>query len=231
MSLFQTETTRCPDCQGTIRFEVVYSLNADRRPDLRDAFLDGSFQRETCAGCGKQMRMQPRFSYVDNARHQWILVEPTSELHNWRELEEVARETFANNYGEGASRIARELGGAIVPRVTFGWAALSEKLLCIEAGIDDVALECTKMLVIRGAEAAPIADDVDLRLVEADAKQLRFAWLRSKDEVVAETLTVPRSIYDGVVKDAEGWAEMQAALQEGWYVDVNRLLVPAVETT
>ncbi len=230
MSLFQTESARCPYCQGTIRFEVVYSLNADRRPDLRDAILDGSFQRETCAGCGKPMRMQPRFAYVDNARRQWVLVDASSEMANWPELEDVAQETFANSYGEGASRIARELGRAMVLRVTFGWAALSEKLRCVEAGIDDVALECTKMLVMRGSGEAPIADDMDLRLVEADAKQLAFAWVRSNDEVVVEALTVPRAVYEGVLNDAKGWAGMRAALQEGCYVDVNRLLVPAEQT-
>ena len=227
MSLFQTETARCPHCDGTIRFEVVYSLFADRRPDLREAVLDGSFQRETCPTCGRQMRMQPRFSYVDTKRHQWILSEPTTELANWPELEEVARQTFAVNYGPGANPIARQMGGAMLPRVTFGWAALCEKLLCVQEAIDDVALECSKLLLMRAGGVVPVGDDVDLRLVGADAATLRFAWVRSRDEVASEVLTVPRTLYDGVAKESEAWAPVRAALQEGWYVDINRLLVPA----
>jgi hypothetical protein len=235
MSLFQTETARCPYCDGSIAFEVVYSVNADRRPDLRAQILDGSFQRETCAGCGKPMRMQPNFAYVDVGRGQWILVEPSAGLATWPELEAAAKETFAIAYGEEASRLAREIGRGLVPRVTFGWAALREKLVCGEAGLDDVALECTKMLMLRGLNEVPMADDVDLRLVEVaagdragdPAGDLVFAWLRSSDEVGTETLTVPRALYAGVAGEPEAWAALRGPLAGGLYVDLNRLLVPA----
>jgi hypothetical protein len=227
MSLFQTETARCPYCGGSIAFEVVYSVNADRRPDLREQIMDGSFQREICAACGKPMRMQPNFAYVDAGRGQWILVEPTSGLATWPELETAARETFAIGYGEGASRLARDIGRTLVPRVTFGWAALREKLVCQEAGLDDVTLECTKMLMLRGLSEVPLADGVDLRLVEATANELTFVWLRSSDEVVTETLTVPRKLYTGVASEPAAWAELRGPLAAGLYVDLNRLLVPA----
>jgi hypothetical protein len=194
---------------------------------LREQILDGSFQRESCAGCGKAMRMQPNFAYVDAGRGQWILVEPASGLATWPELEMAARETFAIGYGEGASRLARDIGRTLVPRVTFGWAALREKLVCQAAGLDDVTLECTKMLMLRGLGEVPLADGVDLRLVEATANELTFVWLRSSDEVVAETLTVPRKLYAGVASEPAAWAELRGPLAAGLYVDMNRLLVPA----
>ena len=227
MSLFQTETARCPYCRGTVTFEVVYSVNADRRPDLRAQILDGSFQRETCAGCGKPMRMQPDFAYVDVGRGQWILVEPSAGLATWPALEGAAKETFAIAYGEGASRLAREIGRGLVARVTFGWAALREKLVCREAELDDVALECTKMLMLRGLAEVPLADDVDLRLVGVTASELAFAWLRSSDKVATETLTVPRKLYAGVADEPEAWSALRGPLTSGLYVDLNRLLVPA----
>ena len=31
-------------------FRLAASVNADRRPDLREAILEGSFQAETCPG-------------------------------------------------------------------------------------------------------------------------------------------------------------------------------------
>ncbi len=227
MSLFQTETARCPFCRGTIAFEAVYSVNADRRPDLREQILDGSFQREICAGCGKPMRMQPDFAYLDAGRRRWILVEPATGLATWPELEAAAREVFALGYGAGANPVARALGASLVPRVTFGWAALREKLVCDAAGLDDVALECTKLLMLRGLDDAPLADGVDLRLLEATEEELTFAWMRTADEAMTEMLTAPHALYDGVAADPVAWAEIRDALSGGLYVDVNRLLVPA----
>jgi len=48
----------------------------------------------------------------------------------------------------------------------LGWPGLREKIVCQAAGLDDVVLECTKILMMRGGADAPIADDTDLRLRE-----------------------------------------------------------------
>ena len=80
MSLFQTEEVACPSCGEKVNFDVVYSVNADRRPDLREAVLDGTFQEATCANCDKSFRLAPELSYLDVARRQWILVQPFEQL-------------------------------------------------------------------------------------------------------------------------------------------------------
>ena len=41
MSLFESAKSPCPKCGTPHAFEVVASVNADRRPDLRAAILDG----------------------------------------------------------------------------------------------------------------------------------------------------------------------------------------------
>ena len=35
MSLFLTQELPCPSCRTPVSFELVHSVNADRRPDLR----------------------------------------------------------------------------------------------------------------------------------------------------------------------------------------------------
>jgi CpXC protein len=50
MSKFETQTLTCPSCGEAVDFEAVASVNADRRPDLREAILDFSFQRQVCLG-------------------------------------------------------------------------------------------------------------------------------------------------------------------------------------
>ena len=64
MSIFRTMTVNCPHCGTAGGFNAVMSVNADRRPDLRTAILDGSFQRQPCPQCGKDFRLDPEMTYV-----------------------------------------------------------------------------------------------------------------------------------------------------------------------
>ena len=52
MSLFETTKLPCPLCGTEVSFNAVHSVNADRRPDLRDAIIAGTFQQEACSSCG-----------------------------------------------------------------------------------------------------------------------------------------------------------------------------------
>ena len=56
MSVFHTETINCPACATPVEFKLVFSVNADRRPDLRDAIIAGTFQRQPCPSCGTAIR-------------------------------------------------------------------------------------------------------------------------------------------------------------------------------
>src|SRR5262249_36917688 len=127
MSLFLTQTIACPACKQSVEFDVNYSINADRRPDFREAILDGSFQVEECEHCGKAFRLEPQLSYIDLARRQWVLVHPGPRRTDWPQLEEDAKATYDLAYGPQAPASARAIGSALVPRVAFGWAALREK--------------------------------------------------------------------------------------------------------
>src|SRR5262245_26253514 len=132
MSKFQSAAVACPACGASVEFDVVLSVNADRRPDLRDAILAGTFQSQECPDCRKPFRLDPEFTYLDIGRNLWILVQPVDRLERWDELEDQARESFAVAYGPDAPRFAQELGKSVKPRVTFGWAALREKLYAAE---------------------------------------------------------------------------------------------------
>src|SRR5258706_1624846 len=85
MSIFRTIEAHCPACGTPVDFEVVYSVAADRRPDLREAILDGSFQRQPCTSCGKPFRAEPEFSYMDIANGLYIGVWPIEKRAQWRD--------------------------------------------------------------------------------------------------------------------------------------------------
>lgn len=56
----------------------------------------------------------------------------------------------------------------------FGWAALREKLICQDLGVDDTTLEFLKMAIMRDVERPPVADETELRLTGGDVDTLEF---------------------------------------------------------
>ena len=225
MSRFQTQTLSCPSCGESVEFEAVISVNADRRPDLREAILDRSFQRQDCPKCGTSFRLDPAMNYLDVGRGQWIAAFPIANLGQWKTMEEQAGSTFARAYGEKASAAARSIGSGLRPRVTFGWAALREKLLAAEHQLDDANLELVKTAILRGLHNSPMGAETELRLVAVEGSELVMAWTRAVNEEIVEGLRVPRSMYDEIAADSAGWQALREELSAGLFVDMNRLLV------
>ena len=230
MSMFQTEKVSCPNCGNAVDFTVVYSVNADRRPDLREAIMDSSFQRQDCPSCGKTFRLEPEMTYIHVAGKQWILCQPFSKIVAWNELEEQARSTFELAYGPTVSRGAQAIGRDLQVRITFGWAALREKLVCAQRGLDDVTLDLLKFALLRDLDDSPLADDTELRLVDIQEDQIVLAWIQAATEQFVETVEVPRDLYDDIAADQDGWQELRSELSAGPFVDLRRLLVQPVHS-
>jgi hypothetical protein len=162
---------------------------------------------------------------MDVRRGDWILVEPAEYQENWDRFGQVARETFERAYGANASPAARELGQGLRARVVFGWAALREKLRCRDLGLDDVELELLKMAVVRNVSGTPLADDSELRLLDARDAELVLCWLSARSEQVIGTVLVPRARYDEITGDTEHWQPLRAEMAGHPFVDMNRMLM------
>src|SRR4051812_24232435 len=117
MSIFRTVEVTCPSCEATVRFDLVHSVNADRRADLRDAILDRSFQRQPCPSCGYEFRMEPEFSYMDMGRGQFLVVWPSQAVEEFEAYEERSRSRFEQAYGADAPPEARDIGRLLTPRI------------------------------------------------------------------------------------------------------------------
>jgi hypothetical protein len=226
MSIFRSISVACPNCGSASMHNAVYSVNADRRPDLRVDIIEESFQRSECPSCGTAFRLDPEFVFVDAGARQWIAAYPVAKLPQWKELETEAARLFDRVYGAEASEFLQAQGKTLVQRVTFGWAALREKLVAADQVLDDVAIELCKAAILRSASEAPIDGQVDLRLLGADAERLSFGWLLADNEELIETLSVARAMYDEIATDVENdWADLRADLTSGLHVDLNRLVL------
>jgi len=226
MSIFQNVKTRCPMCDAEVGFELVHSVNADRRPDLRAAILDRSFQRKACPGCGHSFRMAPEFSYMDVGRKQFIAVYPGDKLPQWAEYERRSQASFAKAYGPGSG--ADQLGAQMRARCVFGWGALNEKLIAADAGIDDRTLELAKIAVLRSVDTMTLGADREFRCVGTTATEFVVGWLRTTTEELDGELAIPRTLLADVEADAKAWAELRAQVVGPMFVDYQRAMLAPV---
>ncbi len=222
MSIFRSVEIPCPDCGTPVGFELVVSVAGDRRPDLRAAILDGSFQRGRCPGCGLAFRADPEFSYVDIPRGQYIGVWPAAARARWRECMARTQQVFDDTLGTNATPEAREIGQRLDPRVVFGWPALEEKLLAREAGIDDRTLEVAKAAVLRSGTEMQLPGEQEYRLVELAEGDPVFGWVDAADGSVTGGTRVPRSLIAEIEAQPQRWQALRDAVADGLVVDFQR---------
>lgn len=224
MSLFHPVNLVCPACGEVLKMPAVGSVNADRRPDLRDDILGDRFQDVSCASCEASFRLQPEFNYLHVKMGQWIAALPAVRMPDYLEIEDEVLDLFGAAYGDRAPPIAREIGRDLTVRLTFGWPAVREKILLRERGLDDVAIEILKLEMLRAMAEAPLGPDVELRFVEDMGGELGFAWLSGRAESSAgDALLVDRAAYDRIAAQPETYAELRAELTSGPFVDMQKL--------
>ncbi|MGZ5156675.1 MAG: CpXC domain-containing protein [Caldimonas sp.] len=223
MSVFNTAALPCPACGTSVNFELVHSVNAVRRPDLRAAILDRSFQRRPCPTCGTLFRVEPTFSYLDMGRKQFLAVWPASELANWQEVETRSRSSYDKAFGKGSDGAA--LAKGMQARCVFGWLGLNEKLIALEHGIDDAGLEMAKLATLRTMGDVKLGKDREFRLVGATDDELIVGWLRTSNEEIDDEYSVPRQILKDIEAEPETWAALRADVSGDMFVDYRRLLL------
>lgn len=231
MSIMNDVTVTCPSCEEQITVTMAESVNADRRPDLRQAIIDGSFQVVLCSECDTEFILDPILSYLDMGRGQWFSVQPVDRLGDWADVEAEAVNTFELAYGVQASSQAKEIGDTLSPRLVFGWAALREKLLLGEAALDDTTAELTKLALIHGLPGAPIQAGTEMRLIDVqeDGDQV-YQWANMFSGDVLETLVAPRALYESVIEAPDAWAEIRTTLDDGPFVDIQKLFIGEGDT-
>ena len=218
MSVIVDEEATCPHCSATQEVKVARSVNGGRSPRLRQAIIDGVFQRPTCDQCGRHFVVESTFSYIDFTRQHLFMCHPISTEADWKmhaaAFEDLVRSEFT--WSEVAE--VRELGDGVTTRLVFGLEALREKLLCLDAGLDDRVLEAIKLMAISSDHRLRGEGLARLRLVAVDEATVQFAT--SELDV-----TLDRAEYESLAASDSQWSSWRARL-DGPYVDLGRILGP-----
>lgn len=223
MSLFKMMNVTCPNCGEATTVNAVGSVNADRRPDLRDAILNNTFQDTTCENCSENFRLEPEFNYLDVGRGLWLAALPGREMLDFTESEPVARETYDTAYGKDAPAEAQVVGEGLTPRVTYGWQGVREKILLAEHDLDDVVVEVAKLELMRHIAQAPIGADVELRLYIVDEDTLTFLFVNMLTETPLDEVQAPRSFYNEIAEKRDAYRALIDRLDDSVFVDIRKL--------
>lgn len=223
MSVFNTVAMACPACGTKVDFELVHSVNAVRRPDLRAAILDRSFQSKACPSCGTTFRVAPTFTYLDVARKQFIAAWPATEVTRWQEVEARSAASYDRAFGPKSDGAA--FADGMQARCVFGWLGLNEKLIALEHGIDDVALEMAKLATLQAMGEMKLGPDREFRLVGATDDELVVGWLRTSNEEIDDEYSVPRQLLQDIAAEPDKWAALRKDVSGGMFVDYRRLLL------
>lgn len=225
MSVFAPEVTTCPHCGTAEARDVAQSVNAERSPALRQAVLDGDFQRPACGSCGERYEIAHPFIYIDLPRRQWFGVYGLDDEPAWESLEHQALEGWQLACGPGAPAIAREVGQGVRIRCVFGLTALREKLVCHDAGLDDGLLEVLKYRIALPADGPPLSETNHLRLMEVSEHRLVFLLGGDDERQEPGLCEIDRADYADTEANPTRWGALHGLLAGGSYIDVGRLSV------
>ena len=223
MSLFNTMTIECPVCEALADFDAAGSVNADRRPDLREEMLANRFQTLACQSCGEEMRLAPLFNYLDMELRLWIAAYPPERIGDYLSLEDDVQALFDQSYGSAAMPSAQQVGAELRPRLTFGWPATREKLFLARNDLKDVSIEMMKLDLMRRLPEAPLRPGVELRLTEILDDTFGFVWIETASEDIVQEFEVSKALLSEIEGNPEGWEEIRTSLANGLFVDMQKL--------
>ena len=224
MSIYTTETYACPNCGTIYEYNHFASINADRRPDLREEIISGTLELITCEPCELDIRPEPSFNYLDYANGLWIMALPLPDIARWDQEEKRAEELFSRAYGAQAPASAPKIGNQLSPRITFGWPALREKLVLKEADLDDLLSEKTKIAVLYNRLGNPVEPGVELRFFNAMETEFRMGWVDGESGKILQAFDIQRALYEST-SEGDGWFELDSKIGAGMFVDMQRMFI------
>lgn len=166
MSITRKALAKCSRCGREHEIPVYKSINTAEDPGLEARVLDGSVFMWTCPDCGCRNLVSYECLYHDPVKHRMLWLLPQGRVRQ-EEMDAIAR--HAVSLGNYTLRLCSNLGELI------------EKILILNAGLDDVAIEICKY-VIRGEWEQQDSAPSGVNPAGADAAGIPLYFHRLEDE-------------------------------------------------
>ena len=162
MAEYKTPKVRCPKCGKTMRTIFTPIVNGTKSPKLREKILSKEFFRCTCKKCGHRAMLLTRCLYVDEQRGFMVYLMP--EFDGSRLMDAKVERLYPE-----MRHMTR--------RVVTGINRLKEKILLFESGLDDQAIELSKLALV----------GVIARRRTVNIQEVYFNELNEKDDRIGFT--------------------------------------------
>jgi hypothetical protein len=221
-------------CACGTEFEVMAadSLHITNLPEVRSRIVAGDFHVFGCPSCGARVQLDKLLAYTDFERWQWFTVFPERALADWQGAVQFAESSFHATVEDRSAPLVKTWSPKLREqlRAIFGIQALREKLLLIDAGLDDRTIEALKLQILAWYDL-PYQPDSHLWFARVEDDQLVFAWAAASGPSAAPPVLigVPRTMYQQLVFDRDGARAMAPVLLDSIAVDfrIARNTAPA----
>lgn len=187
MSQERQEIIKCPKCGAEGEFAIWDSINVDLNPELKEKILNEELFLWICPKCGAKVFVPSGTIYHDMKRKYMLFFDFDESKDGAKETEIEIPEMFASL-------------GDYQFRIVHGLMDMKEKIFCLEAGVNDIAVEYMKYMMRHFTYKEEISDEDDIRFGglcqdEKDGQLLSvFAVLGPEER--KGTLELPISIYE-----------------------------------
>jgi hypothetical protein len=222
VSTFVPSTIICT-CGEHYVVEVANGLHISARPDIRQQILDGTFHRFNCPRCGATTMVDKLLSYTDFPQRQWFTIAPSDGLPWRRKWLAIANESFAATMQNNAPPMVVQWGTEMTRRLMFGLAALREKLVVFDAGLDDRVIELLKIQLLRDLRDT-FSPSQYFHVVAVTADRLVFE--KTHPDGVIRSFELPRSLYDDLARSDALAETIATAFPDGLLIDHRAMLAP-----
>lgn len=132
MSNVISKEVACPECNEIANAHLYISVNATNDPQFREELLSENLLKWKCENCGYEGRFTYPLLYNDMKRRFMIYLIPQIDRFQLEDRE------LEDDY--------RNLKG-ITKRITPDFNSFKEKVFIFESGLDDMAVELTKLAI------------------------------------------------------------------------------------
>lgn len=132
MSNVISKEVACPNCSEITNEHLYISINATNDPQFREELLSENLLKWKCENCGYEGRFTYPLLYNDMKRRFMIYLIPQIDRFQLEDRE------LEDDY--------RNLKG-ITKRITPDFNSFKEKVFIFESGLDDMAVELTKLAI------------------------------------------------------------------------------------
>jgi len=191
----QEALLRCPYCKAEQQYNLYPVVDLGENPSLKLGLLTDSLFSVRCTECNNQFAVMHEMLVIDKKASFAILLAPESTLTEVKEPSE-------------------EISQLETLRLVNTSDELKEKILLLDAGLDDKTIELCKMYLLmkikRPGHTLLYADH------QVGEGQMLFTLFNEKDEM-EETIQASDGLYTQLVKTAE-----EFSLKKGYFLRIHQ---------